>query len=65
MAEKVTTRRKRAEGSIPLNIDLPKSLRERLDRQLEKSGRSLTREVTWALEAWLAEQEKTAKGGQK
>jgi hypothetical protein len=62
MADKAAKRRQPAD-TVALNMDLPKPLRERLDAQTARTGRSITKEVVFALEFWLTEQEKAAKKG--
>jgi hypothetical protein len=62
MADK-TANRKRPADTVALNMDLPKAIRERLEKQTARTGRSITKEVVFALEFWLTEQEKAAKKG--
>jgi predicted DNA-binding protein len=65
MTDKTTARKRKAVDTVALNIDLPKPIRERLDAQTARTGRSITKEVVFALEKWLDDQEKSAakKGG--
>jgi hypothetical protein len=55
----------RTKGRRPLYVELPEELWERLDAIRRRSRRTITAEVSLALEHWLDQQEKSYKGAKR
>lgn len=53
MAEKKRGRGRPRQNLVPLNVNIPRELREALDRAIAETRRPLTTEVVIALEAHL------------